>query len=349
MAEYKKQHYVPRCYLRFFSNDSTEKFVNLYNIRKDLIVTNASLNDQCYEKYYYGKNPEQEKRLSKIEGAATAAIENILKKRRLPNENSEQHLALILFVLLQTSRTPSAESDSINSFTSLLKELLIFGNPQYKKEIEETTIKMSNIPSINVASAIRSMFVLFDLKYKLLKNCSPEGFITSDHPAIRYNFLYESENAHLTKTGFATRGLQIFLPISSRYCLIFFDSSSYKIGYPWQNIIDIKKPEALDSINCLQIINHPQNIYFDGKISPQYVQNLIKTNTALLIKNKYALKKYQNGFYLHEQTKEFNLKINDIKIINKAREAMKTSDIRNPELLKINNMIFDNLDKKDKK
>ncbi|MFA6635698.1 MAG: DUF4238 domain-containing protein [Candidatus Omnitrophota bacterium] len=349
MAEYKKQHYVPRCYLRFFSNDQTNKLINLYNIKNNRCINNAPLNDQCYEKYYYGKNPEQEKRLSKIESAATSAIENILKNGRLPKVNSEQHLALILFILLQTARTPSAESDSICSFTSLIKELLIYGNPQHKKAIKEATIRMSNMPSINVASAIRSMFLLFDLKYKLFRNRSHEGFITSDHPAVKYNFLYEKRKNHLTKTGFATRGLQIFIPISSRYCLMFYDGTSYKFGFLRQDTIDVTKPETVDSINCLQLINRPKNIYFDNMVSSSYVQNIVSSNQGLLADSKFTLKKHPQGFYLHEQTKDFNLKIPTIRIIPNARKAIKTSDIRNPELLRLNNMLFDNVDKQNKK
>ncbi len=349
MAEYKKQHYVPRCYLKFFSTDKTEKLINLYNIKNNKTINTVPLNDQCYEDYYYGKNPDQEKRLSKIESAASSAIGNILKNGHLPKVTSEQHLALILFVLLQTSRTPSAETDSISSFTSLIKEILIYGNPQHKKEIEETTIKMSNMPSTNIASATRSMFLLFDLKYKLLRNRSHEGFITSDHPAVKYNYLYEEENNHLTKTGFATRGLQILLPLSSHWCLIFYDASSYKLGLPWQSCVNITKSETVDSINCLQLINRPQNIYFNNLVSTSYIENLVSNNKILLADNKFALKKLPEGFYLHEQTKDFNLKIPNIRILPKAREAIKISDIRNPTLLKINEMFFDHIDKNIKK
>lgn len=348
MAKHKKQHYVPRSYLKFFAFDTAKKLINLYNFDRDTIISNINLKDQCYEKYYYGKNSKNEERLSKIEDAAAETIKKIVTCEEIPQKSSQGHLALMLFVLLQVARTPSAERDAETSFTNLIKQLLIYGNPQHKSEIEKAHIKMSNTPSLNIASATRSLFLLFDLEYKIFKKALPEGFITSEHPAIRYNLLYESQKSHLTKTGFATRGLQIFLPLSSNYCLIFYDASSYKIGERKQKIIEIKDSKSLDSINGLQFVNAPQNIYFDNNISLSYVKILSKKYISLRKRKKLTLKKCPQGFYLHETSKKFRLSIAGMKILKKAEEAIKFSGIRNPELLKLNKMIFEQIDKRKK-
>lgn len=349
MAKYKKQHYVPQSYLKSFACNSSRKLINIYNFEKDEIISSVNFKDQCYENYYYGKNPENEKRLGKIEGAAGATIKQILEKENIPSRSSDGHLALMLFILLQVARTPSAEFDGVSSFSNLIKELLIYGNPRLKTEIEKSRINIPHMPALNIATATRSLFLLLDLEYKIFKNKSSEGFISSEHPAVRYNSLFEAQKEHLTKTGFAIKGLQIFLPLSSKYYLVFYDTKTYKIGNKKQKIIDVDDLDNVTSMNGLQFLNSPENVYFDNTVSEAYLKKISKMFLKFRGKKKYCLKKCPQGFYLHEASRKFNLKVPKMKILKRAKEDLKQSEIRNPELLKINNMIFDEIDKKIKK
>jgi hypothetical protein len=62
----KSHHYVPRFYLRNFSRSG--KSVDLFNIDSQRLIKNAPIKGQCCRDYFYGKNPENEKSLSAVEG-----------------------------------------------------------------------------------------------------------------------------------------------------------------------------------------------------------------------------------------------------------------------------------------
>lgn len=53
LAENKKQHYVPKTYLKHFANG---KVFSVLNIDNDIIYENVSYANQCYENYFYGND-----------------------------------------------------------------------------------------------------------------------------------------------------------------------------------------------------------------------------------------------------------------------------------------------------
>ncbi len=61
----KKQHFVPKLYLKNFS--SQEKTINVFNVRKNQIINNAPYMDQCYENYFYVMMINGENKLSILE------------------------------------------------------------------------------------------------------------------------------------------------------------------------------------------------------------------------------------------------------------------------------------------
>ena len=54
MAEHKKQHFVPKLYLKNFTRDG--KTFSVYNIAKNLLAPSVPYDTQCYKNYYYGKD-----------------------------------------------------------------------------------------------------------------------------------------------------------------------------------------------------------------------------------------------------------------------------------------------------
>ena len=62
MAEKKKQHYVPKFYMRKFLCDPNRYF--LFNIEKNKNYGPVPYKDQCYEDYFYGKDKIWEDKLS---------------------------------------------------------------------------------------------------------------------------------------------------------------------------------------------------------------------------------------------------------------------------------------------
>ena len=59
MADKKRQHYVPRFYLKNFSINSEGKAIGIYNVEKCKFIPSGSLKSQAYENYFYGEDEKQ--------------------------------------------------------------------------------------------------------------------------------------------------------------------------------------------------------------------------------------------------------------------------------------------------
>ena len=66
MPRHRKQHYVPRFYLKGFSLDG--KSINIWNLQRQLKIQSANLKNQCSKDYFYSKQLDVEEALGKIEG-----------------------------------------------------------------------------------------------------------------------------------------------------------------------------------------------------------------------------------------------------------------------------------------
>jgi hypothetical protein len=77
MASEKNQHFVPKAHLRPFCPDARKKLVNLFNLKKSLTVPNASIKHQCARNYFYGKDKELERLLSKLEGNYAEVVRRV--------------------------------------------------------------------------------------------------------------------------------------------------------------------------------------------------------------------------------------------------------------------------------
>jgi hypothetical protein len=51
MAEYKNQHFVPKCLLRQFSSDEARRSLSVFNIRSERLIPKASLKSQSSSNY----------------------------------------------------------------------------------------------------------------------------------------------------------------------------------------------------------------------------------------------------------------------------------------------------------
>jgi hypothetical protein len=91
-----------------------------------------------------------------------------------------------------------------------------------------------------------------DLRWKLLQNKTDLPFITSDHPAVRYNQFLEPRIRSGSNTGLVARGLQMFLPLSPKHVLVLFDSETYKVGGMKLRVmnVDVTHDEDVDELTC---------------------------------------------------------------------------------------------------
>lgn len=111
-----------------------------------------------------------------------------------------------------------------------LHELDSYGDEEMAMRIKEYKQKAPNITEFTLSNVSNSIKRTFDLKVKLLINTTVTPFITSDHPVIRYNQFLEMRRHPGGNAGLAAKGLQVFLPLSPKHMLLFYDDWVYKVG-----------------------------------------------------------------------------------------------------------------------
>lgn len=70
MGEYKRQHFLPKFYLKNFAIDEEKKAISLFNHRTVKYIPRATIKGQAYDDYLYGNDGVVEKDLQSFEGAA---------------------------------------------------------------------------------------------------------------------------------------------------------------------------------------------------------------------------------------------------------------------------------------
>jgi hypothetical protein len=104
MADYKNQHFVPKCSLRQFAPDDAKRSLNVFNMRSERLIRGASLKSQASRNYMYGKDLTLEHLLAKLEGTFDIVLKDIAAGRG-DEEDFEQ---IRFFMYLQFRRTEMA-------------------------------------------------------------------------------------------------------------------------------------------------------------------------------------------------------------------------------------------------
>ena len=144
MPDNKKHHYVPRFYLKNFSEN--KRSICVFNIKNEKFIENGSLKSQCYIDYFYGEENTFEKALSKIEGEMANIFRNIIEQELVPPHFNNEYLSIIYFILIQQARTKYAV-DSINEmFDKFFKH--VYKNQE--EELEKVNIKVEECGQFSI-------------------------------------------------------------------------------------------------------------------------------------------------------------------------------------------------------
>lgn len=271
----RNQHFVPRFYLKNFSVLGNEKQLVVFNVKKEKYIRAGSLSDQAVKKYYYGKDGEMEEGLSKLEGEMAQVIHQIKVSSALPAHASRDHRMILYFVVTTEVRNPKYAKklqEITESFGELIKQHVNFPEkyrtPEYKLGLKDPAI-------FSFLNYRKHVIILSDLHAKLLINDTPLPFITSDNPIIHYNQFLEQNTQEKAITGFAIKGLQMFVPISPKLMLMLYDSQVYYVGNRKRKTVQIQKREEIDQLNTLQLLNSSANVYGSELLTEAYANKLL--------------------------------------------------------------------------
>jgi Protein of unknown function (DUF4238) len=143
-------------------------------------------------------------------------------------------------------------------------------DPELLRSLPDLRITLTNAVSESIRQSLPGAPVLYDLKYKLIRNTSNWAFITSDAPVVLHNRMFEniSDRAAL---GFANIGLQILLPLGPWRVMLFYDEAAYDVGVKTSNLMRLCNPQHARLINQLQWEVAHENLYLSPETDPSEV------------------------------------------------------------------------------
>jgi hypothetical protein len=344
MPEKKNQHFVPRFYLKKFSLQSKGKGIGVFNISSLKFIKRANLYDQASENYFYGSDLRIENTLANLETESANIIKFIIDKQTLPKVDSKDHQMLLLFTIVLFGRTVyTAEmiSEAVGKYKKTVSSIDSNALSESERNID-LTLTDAVQESLNI---VVSRFPLMrDLWWKLIINETKQPFITSDHPVVLYNQFLEPRKTCGSNVGLASKGLEIFLPLSPKFTLILFDKDVYKVGTRNQTSVKVDSLDDITALNLLQCINANKNIYFNEDFSEDEIQKLLISAEPYRRQTKANWDQYSTKvenenqkilLHLYGSDVKCSLKLSFISLVEKAKSytlGQKVTHLRNEPL-----------------
>ena len=259
MPTHRRNHYVPRFYLKNFATSGGRR-IHLSNIPSGRNVLNASLRDQCYGSRFYGKDPNIEHGLADLEEATAAVIRDVLGTKRLPKRGSEDHCTLMAFTVTQHNRTQMSAATT-DAMTDGMLKTAYRDDPRFKDfDFEKHNFQFENSVLLPLTVAAGIYPLTLDLHLRLLVNHTATQFITSDNPVVLHNTHCQDVRTRGC-IGWGCAGLEVFLPLSPEVSLYAYDAAVYKVANRWSQVCRVTPRDTRD-LNRLQWLNALQNVFY---------------------------------------------------------------------------------------
>ncbi len=256
MPSNKNQHYVPQFFLKNFSSD--KKSVSSFLIGPEKLLSCVSIKNQCSKDYFY-PDAGYERRLSELECRCREIINGIVTGQKTKLSEGEKSW-LRAFVLMQKSRTQHEATIVRQGMDDMKAYLESRGmGDELKKKVESFDYSEKNTLALLLSTMKAGMNITVDLSCKILEYSGEGALLTSDDPVFMYNPFLE----HHCKLnyGLAAMGLMLFLPISDRHAVLFYDGNVYKIGHRKEQIVSFNDKKDLRKLNILTVA-HADNVVF---------------------------------------------------------------------------------------
>lgn len=251
MATNKNQHFVPRCYLRPFSQDGVKVAISLINLQRKRLITNAPLKNQCSKDYFYGTDDQLEKAIQMIETGYASALQSLIESSHCLTE--KQQIVFRIFWLFQHLRTEAAAKQSV----LLADSIRDFG----EWAPDESSLTITDAVQNACYTFTNNMHLIDDLKFCLFKNKTDVPFITSDNPAVITNKWHLEKKATVNHSfGMGSAGMLAILPLTPRLLLLGYDGDVYNIAKN-QGVSDIKNVRDAIAFNRHQFLQCDANVY----------------------------------------------------------------------------------------
>lgn len=205
MASNKNQHYVPRCYLRAFTEHGDGVRINLFNTDHRRVIPLVSARHQCSRDYFYGSDAKLEAAIQLLERSYAEVLRRITWDSYVLTDDDSDLLRR--FWLFQYLRTEAASRRSVEVLNAATDAMGISG-AEYRAEIKRAVLHA-------MRTFAEHMDIMDDISTCLVRNESRAPFVTSADPAILTNRLYLECLPRLGKSfGLRQSGNIMVLPLT---------------------------------------------------------------------------------------------------------------------------------------
>lgn len=263
MATNKNQHFVPRCYLKPFTNNGESRAINLFNLDQQRAILGAPVKNQCSGDYFYGQDDLLETAIRAVEGGYASALARIHSPRYALADSDKA--VLRTFMLFQHLRTEAASRRSVEMFAEMEHSI---GSPI-------PGLKPSIKAAVQIAMKVfaEEMRLFDDLKVCLVRNKTKMPFVTSGDPAVVTNRWHKEDPRVRHKSpGLMACGTTIFLPLSPRILCIAYDGDVYSVPHE-RGWTEVRNESDVKAVNEQQFLNAFANIYFRDWKEHEWILN----------------------------------------------------------------------------
>ena len=293
MSEVKDNHYVPRLYLRNFTDDPSAENgrFDLFNLGSGKHIGVVPHAPQMKERYFYEKGSEIETRLGQeFEGKHATLIRDLLENNSTPSSSS-----LLEIILLMHFRTRAQRNEDlffrrhmidqymdylVSSFKShLRKKLWIFAKLINDKIIRaivkqgayEQYLKKTDSSAKQIKNFDRIRSEMTGLECVVLDNPNSIHLFSSDRPVLLLNPFLQRKKVNFGKDGMFQMGILLILPISPEKLLVCYDPDIYENPHAISS--GKLSQNDVEKLNRLQIQCGVEAIY--SRTLPQNIELLV--------------------------------------------------------------------------
>ena len=293
MQRTKKQHYVPQAALRRFSADGERVFV-YDKVSNEVRISNVR--DIAQQRYFYDIPQEVipanlrptmdrqmiERTLSEIEGDFNTVVERVLRKvtknssvsrflnlltlgRRKTISRHDKE-ALCFFVALQYLRTREFRliiQDGLEQFEAAIRQRIPDDQIQFFfddfRGVNEVDVRMHHLSLMLDNNFVEELTrLLYGHIIVIGRNRSNHKLYTSDNPMVR-----QPHRRHpvLRNVGIGSPGIEIAMPLSSDYLLIFMEKNHFApLAQSDRKVVDLVEGNV-EYYNSLQVRGCDRQVY----------------------------------------------------------------------------------------
>lgn len=278
MAQIKKQHYVPRFYLKSFANERSQIYVYDKPLSKSF---SAHVDDVASTKYFYdikelddlvGIPQTLEKFFHPIEDTGADAIRHILTQFQngiFSRIGNDWRRIMSEYLAIQFMRTPEFRTTLVELSEKVLQSLFITflsaNHPELLKNEIAVEINKDKIPKLHAQQLLNFEWVsrlsatIEDHFWMIVLNNTKVPFYTSDSPFVKHGHLGTEVRHH---SGFRSPGIEMFFPLSPILGVSIVDKKHFaRLGCLDGLVMPLHDPQNVIFYNSIQVMDSTRQVF----------------------------------------------------------------------------------------